>query len=357
MTNKTVLIMAGGTGGHVFPALAIAKRLMQRGYKIHWLGTQGRLEQKLVPKHGIDISYVDFQGVRKNGLQRKLLVPFKAIRAIYQAIKVIKKHDICLAIGFGGYASAPGGVAAFLMRIPLVIHEQNAASGLSNRVLAKLATLILTGFKGAFVGKNVYYVGNPIRDDIKELYNRPKSFDDEILKILIVGGSLGAQAFNELLPPILLKCRGIHVTHQTGLNNQKKVEQLYQGAEFGYEVTEFIDDMSKAYQDAHLCICRAGALTVSEAMASKLPCIFIPLPTAVDDHQSKNAQTLVDQNASILLKQSEITQQRLLDIIQDLQNNREKLKAMSLKEQELAIIDSTDRVCDILIQKILENGK
>lgn len=350
MQLNRVIMMAGGTGGHVFPALAIAKELEKRGTKILWLGTKGRMEEILVPKHGFDIKYIDVQGIRRNGLIRKLKAPFMVLHAIMQARAIFKEFKPDLVMGMGGYASGPGGLCAFLMRIPLVLHEQNAAAGLTNKLLSKFAKVIFLGFPGAFKGYKVEVVGNPVRESILALHNKQKDFTSKI-NILIVGGSLGARALNDEVPTILnnldIDSNLISVTHQTGKDNSEKTYKLYRQDKFDVKVVDFIDNMDEALDKAHLIICRAGALTCAEVICCNLPAIFVPLPTAVDDHQTYNAMTFVKEGAALIVAQKDL-KEKLSDTIKDLVLNKEKLSAMSKKCFDVATIDATHKVIDRL---------
>ena len=347
MKNKRVLIMAGGTGGHVFPALAIAKRLQDRGYEILWLGTRGRMEEMLVPKHGFNIEYIDVKGIRRNGLKAKLTAPFMLVRAIFEALSVVRKFRPDVCIGMGGYASGPGGVAAYLLRIPLVLHEQNAAAGLTNRLLFKLASRVLLGFPGAFSGSKVKLVGNPVREEIMALHEAKRDFNYGKLCILIVGGSLGAKALNEKLPEALKQFGDkIEVVHQAGKGNSEATLERYKGAAFSYRVSDFINDMDKVYLWAHLIICRAGALTVAEVSATGLPAVFIPLPTAVDDHQTKNAMTMVKAGAAKLIAQKDLNEESLKAAVEPLLNDRSMLDEMANNARAQASLHATDEVTD-----------
>ena len=245
MKVKKVLVMAGGTGGHVFPALAIAKALEKEGAEILWLGTRGRMEEMLVPKYGYNIRYIDVKGVRRNGLKTLLKAPFMVARAIVQARAVIKEFKPDVVLGMGGYASGPGGAAAFLSGIPVVLHEQNAAAGMTNKLLFKIASKVMLGFPGAFAGEKVSVVGNPVRDSIIALHEKTRDFTHTPVRISIIGGSLGARALNELVPLALKKFTddSILVTHQCGKGNSDKVKALYESASFKVEATDFIDNM------------------------------------------------------------------------------------------------------------------
>lgn len=350
MSNKTnkMIIMAGGTGGHVFPGLAVAHRLKAEGWDIHWLGTPERMEAHLVPEHGFPISFIQIRGLRNHGLVRKLLAPFQILKAVIQARSIFKKIQPNIVLGMGGYAAGPGGVAAKLLGIPLVLHEQNAAAGLTNRLLSNIANKVLMGFAGAFPQSDkTEIVGNPVRDEFLELAKlTEKNFDGvQPLKILIVGGSLGARPLNQIVPNALAKLENVEIRHQSGKGNGDTVNELYRSLNVEHvTVTEFISDMAAAYQWADLLICRAGALTVAEVAASGVPAIFIPLPHAVDDHQTKNAQSLTEQGAAVLMPQKTMTAESLAEQIKEWQDNPAILREMARKTRQAAILDATDRV-------------
>lgn len=346
--------MAGGTGGHVFPALAIVKQLQARGHVVEWLGTRGRLEEKVVPENGITIHYIDVQGVRRNGALSLLKAPFKILHAVCQARSVLKKFKPDVVIGFGGYASGPGGLAAYLSGIPLILHEQNAAAGMTNRILSRFASKILLGVGQAFTGPKVEQVGNPLRSEIMELAQETKSFEhtDGKVRILIVGGSLGAAALNQKVPEALCMLGAdtpIEVFHQCGKGNSDETAQRYASAQFKVTTSDFINDMASAYRNADLIICRAGASTVSEVCVAKMPAIFVPLPTAVDDHQTKNALSLVDAGAARLLPQSALTAESLSKLVKEIAKP-DVLAAMSKAATSCAKLNATARVCDITEQ-------
>lgn len=345
---KKLLVMAGGTGGHVFPGLAVAKLLQSNGWQIHWLGTPLRMEADLVPQHGFDISFIDVEGVRGNGLLRLIKAPFKLINSVLQARRVLKQFQPDVVLGMGGFASGPGGIAAWLSRIPLVLHEQNAVAGMTNRVLAKFASQIMVAFETALPGVKKQVVGNPVRDDILGLTAQlsSKTIDtNRPLHLLVVGGSLGAKVLNETLPqmlPLLTNSRGIEIRHQAGNGNSAKIDSAYK-TDPRLEVSDFIDDMAGAYQWADLVLCRAGALTVSEIAVLGLPAIFVPLPYAVDDHQTKNAQVLVDVGAAKILPQATMTPSLLASMIDNL-NRPQQLQAMSDGARGLGSNDACQQV-------------
>lgn len=355
--SKRLLVMAGGTGGHVFPGLAVANMLREQGWEIHWLGCATRMEADLVPRHNIDISYIDVEGVRGNGIVRLLKAPFKLMRSVWQAKRVIKQFKPDVILGMGGFASGPGGIAAKIAGIPLVLHEQNAVAGMTNRYLAKMATKVMVAFDGALQEHNPQVVGNPVRQDIVSLGRLTPQQSEiqskESLKILLIGGSLGARALNEMLPQTLPLLDDVNLVlkHQAGKNNSGDVISAYQEAvddcESYIEVTDFIDDMAAAYQWADMIICRAGALTVSEVAAVGLPAIFVPLPYAVDDHQTKNAQALSDQGAAVVMQQSLMTPQSLSEQIKAM-NIDGQLERMHHASDSLAIVDATEQVASAI---------
>ena len=346
--SKTLLVMAGGTGGHVFPGLAVADRLKAQGWTIHWLGTADRMEAELVPAHGYPISFIDIQGVRGNGIKRLLAAPYRIVKSVLQARQVIKTIQPDVVLGMGGFASGPGGVAAWLSGIPLLLHEQNAAAGMTNKLLARLAKRVLMAFPGAFApNARTAVVGNPVRPEVVALPDPQLRSGAEPLRLLIVGGSLGARVLNEQVPPAVAAAGvPIAVRHQCGKGNRETVAQAY--AELGVEaeVSEFIKDMADAYAWADLVVCRAGALTVSEVAAAGVAAIFVPLPHAVDDHQTRNALTLVDGGAAEFLPQSELTTASLAARLSWLAGRRETLLNMAQAARRVAITDAAERVAD-----------
>lgn len=351
---KTLLVMAGGTGGHVFPGLAVADKLKGEGWQVSWLGTAARMEAQLVPEHGYEIDFIDVSGVRGNGVKRLLGAPVQIIKSIFQARKVLKKRQVDLVLGMGGFASGPGGIAAWTLGIPVVLHEQNAAAGMTNRLLAYFSKKVLMGFSGAFSGEKAILVGNPIRKELLQLSEKKISKPDCSLKILVIGGSLGAQILNETVPKALLNfgAAQVSVLHQTGKGNSNAVLQAYKDSNIEYQVHDFIRDMASAYDWADLIICRAGALTVAEVAVVGLPAIFVPLPHAVDDHQTKNAESLVNAQAAILIAQKELNANKLSESLQTLSQNRQLLINMSKNCKNVAMTDATERVaavCDSLV--------
>ncbi|HEY5716330.1 MAG TPA: undecaprenyldiphospho-muramoylpentapeptide beta-N-acetylglucosaminyltransferase [Psychromonas sp.] len=352
--KKTLLVMAGGTGGHVFPGLAVADALTEQGWQVSWLGTSDRMEAQLVPEHGYEIDFIDIAGVRGNGLKRLLMAPIRIIKSIWQARAVLKKRNVDLVLGMGGFASGPGGIAAWTMGIPVILHEQNAAAGLTNRILSHFSKRVLMGFSGAFHNKKAVLVGNPVRKQLVALPRKKISAENSPLNVLIVGGSLGAKVLNDLLPKVFSTFADtqFNILHQSGKGHYQALQESYQKRQVKADVQEFIADMASAYNWADLVICRAGALTVAEIAVVGLPAIFVPLPHAVDDHQSKNAQYLVEQGAALLIPQKELTDEKLSDYLRSFLQNRELLTEMSQKSKKVAITDATERVTAICNQLV-----
>ena len=343
---KTLLVMAGGTGGHVFPGLAVADALKAEGWYVHWLGTPKRMEAELVPANGYPISFVDVEGVRGNGLVRLLAAPFKLLRAVWQARKAIKQLNVDVVLGMGGFAAGPGGIAARLCGVPLVIHEQNAAAGLTNRYLAPLASTVLCGFDGAFgTNQKAQWVGNPLRAQIQPKENT--HVPHQPLRILVVGGSLGALALNDALPRVLRQFgQQVEVLHQCGKGRSDVVRLAYQHAE-SVTVQDFIADMASAYQWADVVICRAGALTVSEIAQTGVAAIFVPLPQAVDDHQAKNALSLVNAGAALMVRQGDSFEQNLIAALQQVVAEPHTLANMAEAAKQQAKPSATLDVANI----------
>ncbi|BFT29465.1 undecaprenyldiphospho-muramoylpentapeptide beta-N-acetylglucosaminyltransferase [Alteromonas sp. D210916BOD_24] len=331
---KRCLIMAGGTGGHVFPGLAVATSLRREGWDIHWLGTAERMEAQVVPKHDIPIHYIPVKGLRGKGLSARLSGAVALVKSLFSARRIIQRIQPDIVVGFGGYASGPGGIAAKSLGIPVIIHEQNAAAGMTNKLLSRVATKVLLGFNDAkeqfsAVANNVHTVGNPVRDDILAVKPKSSIGQSTHLNMLVVGGSLGAQILNETVPNTCSGLAGLNIRHQCGKGNKRSVERAYQTAGADMDtvtVSDFIDDMAGAYEWADFIICRAGALTVSEVAAAGRAAIFVPLPHAVDDHQTKNAQSLVKQNAALMIAQSVLKENLGQAVRQWLQHPQDCLK-------------------------------
>lgn len=353
-----ILIMAGGTGGHIFPGVAVADYLVEQGWDVHWLGTADRMEAEIVPAQGYAISFVNIAGLRNKGWSSWLKLPFKLAQSVWQSIQVIRQVKPDVVLGLGGYASAPGGLAAWLTTKPLVLHEQNAVAGMSNRYLARLASKVLSAFPGAF-GPRLGYdvVGNPLRSQILAMDNKIPEQPSISKKVLIVGGSLGAKVLNDIVPQAMkqIKVQNIQVWHQTGKGNESAVKQSYLDyglTDEGIKVTEFIDDMAAAYDWADVVICRAGALTVSELALAAKPAIFVPLPHAVDNHQTKNAMYLVDRGAAKLLPQHEFNGTRLAQMLNSLFVSDSVIQTMAKLAHDAAHADATAKVAQACIAQV-----
>jgi len=348
--SRTILIMAGGTGGHIYPGLAVADALRAQGWNIVWLGAPNSMEAELVPKHGYPVAWVNFTGVRGKGVLRLLTLPFTLMRALGQSADAILRHRPDVVLGMGGYITMPGGLMAALLRRPLVIHEQNSIAGLSNKLLAKLATRVLSGFPDVL--KNTQWCGNPVRADIAALPEPQARFAGRSgrLNVLVVGGSLGAQALNEALPKALAMLgeqERPHVLHQTGKKNFETVQKLYAQAGTSADIRAFLDDMANQYAKADVVICRAGALTIAELAAAGVASVLVPFPFAVDDHQTHNARFLSEHGAALLLPQKELSAEKLAQLLREL--NREKLLAMAQAARSLAKPDATQQVAQVCV--------
>lgn len=355
--SKKLVVVAGGTGGHIFPGIAVAQYLKQQGWQVSWIGTADRMEAQVVPKHDIDIDFITVKGVRGNGLKRLIKAPFMVINAILQARKVLQQQRPDVVLAMGGYVTGPTGIAAKSLGIPLVIHEQNAIAGMSNKWLAKCANKVLAAFPSAFASGNSEVVGNPVRQSVAQVAVRNATSP---INILVVGGSLGAQVLNCTLPATfkqLSQICEVHIWHQTGKGNLGTVTQAYQEQNFNTEqakAAEFIDDMDAAYSWADIVICRAGALTVSEIAAAGKMALFVPFPHAVDDHQTANAQFLVSAEAALLMPQGQFKQDAIVDILRPFLAKPELIDQMAQRAKGLAILDATAHVaqhCEQVIDK------
>ena len=352
MSNlKSVLMMAGGTGGHIFPGLSVAHYLREQGIEVNWLGTQAGLEARLVPAAGFSIYFISIGGLRGKDFKTKLLAPWKLTIAIFQALRIIRKLNPDIVLGMGGFASGPGGLAAWLLRKKLIVHEQNAKAGFTNRCLAKVAAKVLEGFPTTFKQRNnVITVGNPVRKEIIHCRESIDSLSKERMHLLVLGGSLGAQAINQLLPYALAKLpeslRPL-VRHQAGEKHFAETLTAYQRAGVFAEVVPFIAEMDKAYAWADIVLCRAGALTIAELCAAGLGAILVPYPYATDDHQTTNAEFMVKQGAAILVQQTALTEDVLAKMLQTLCASETERVAMAKAAYQLRKIDATEKVLAI----------
>src|SRR5579883_804129 len=350
---KRILIMAGGTGGHVFPGLAVARCARDLGIEVQWLGTSQGLEARLVPAAGFPLHLITISGLRGKGIKPLLMAPAKISMAILQAKRIIRDFTPQVVIGMGGFASGPGGVASWLIRCPLIIHEQNAKAGFTNKLLSHVAKNVLEGFPGAFpVKSNVITVGNPVRAEIEHLPPPNIRLDParSPFRLLILGGSLGAQALNEVVPEALSKlppAERPEIWHQTGDKHFETAKSLYESRNVAATLTPFIEDMAKAYAWADMVLCRAGALTVAELCAAGLGAILVPFPYAVDDHQTANAQFMVKQDAAICIQQSALTPDRLAVIVRQFSQAPEKRLAMAQAAYQLRRGHVAEKIVEI----------
>ena len=341
-----VLIMAGGTGGHVFPGLAVARCLLAAQIPVAWLGTRHGLEAQIVPRAepAIAMEWIKIRGVRGTRLLNWLRLPWTLGIAMVQSFRVMRRVRPAVVLSMGGFVAGPGGLVAWLTRTPLLIHEQNAIPGMTNKWLALLADRVMTGFPAAFTRAETYQVGNPVRAEIARMAAPAVRLRDRTgpLRVLVVGGSRGAAVFNDTLPPALgaLDAPRPEVWHQCGRDGAAAVEAAYRAAGIGARVAPFIDDMAAAYAWADVVVCRAGAMTIAELAAAGLPSILVPYPHAVDDHQTANARFLVDRGAAILLPQRELTATRVQELLRQLGAHRDTLLTMANAARACAVLDA-----------------
>ena len=350
---NTILIMAGGTGGHIFPGLAVAAEMRAAGWNVVWMGGRGGMEERLVPKHGYAAAWIRAKAARGKGLVQKLLLPTNLLYSFWESARHIRRIQPDVVLGLGGYVAFPGGMMASLLNKPLALHESNAIPGLANKVLSAISDKVMEGFPGTL--NSAEWTGNPVRADIASLDLPEKRFQDRSgpLRILAVGGSLGAQALNDVLPKAIARLgemRGStpRVVHQAGEKHLETLRANYAAAGVHGELVAFIDDMAARYAEADLVVCRAGAVTVSELAAGGLASVLVPFPHAVDDHQSANARFLSDRGAAILIQQRDLTPQRLADLIVSL--DRPKLLDMARKARSLGKPDAARIVAQRCMQ-------
>jgi UDP-N-acetylglucosamine--N-acetylmuramyl-(pentapeptide) pyrophosphoryl-undecaprenol N-acetylglucosamine transferase len=357
--SKCALIMAGGTGGHIFPGLALAQALREQGWRVHWLGGRGQpgqpsMESQLVPPQGFAFESIDFGGLRGKGLSTAVLLPLRLLKAFWQSIQVLRRVRPDVVVGLGGYISFPAGLMAVALGKPLILHEQNSIAGLANKVLAAVADRVFTAFPNVL--KGAQWVGNPLRAIFLNLPTPEQRFAGRSgpLKLLVVGGSLGAKALNEIVPQALALLppeQRPSVLHQSGAKQIESLRANYAQAGVAAELTPFIDNTAQAFADADLVICRAGASTVTELAAVGAAALFVPLPIAVDDHQTVNARFLVDQGAGWLVPQRDLTPQKLTDML--LKMERSTLMNKGLEAKKLQKLDATGQLvaaCEELVK-------
>jgi UDP-N-acetylglucosamine--N-acetylmuramyl-(pentapeptide) pyrophosphoryl-undecaprenol N-acetylglucosamine transferase len=350
--NKCALIMAGGTGGHIFPGLAVAQALRERGWRVHWLGAPGSMESRIVPPHGFTLELIDFSGVRGKGMLTLALLPLRLLKAFWQSIQVVRRVKPNVVVGLGGYITFPAGMMSVLLGKPLVLHEQNSVAGMANKVLAGVADRVFSAFPG--VMKKAQWVGNPLREAFLRQPHPAQRYEGRTppLKLLVVGGSLGAKALNEIVPKALAlipRERRPQVTHQSGVKQIDELRANYTAAGVQATLTPFIEDTAPAFADADVIICRAGASTVCEIAAVGAAAIFVPFPFAVDDHQTTNARFLVDQGAGWLQAQRDLTPESLAKMLQKIEPSALKERALAAKSLEktgatLAVVQACEEL-------------
>ncbi|MGE5153165.1 MAG: undecaprenyldiphospho-muramoylpentapeptide beta-N-acetylglucosaminyltransferase [Bdellovibrio bacteriovorus] len=350
LDGSRIAVMAGGTGGHVFPALAVAETLRAQGMQVFWIGTERGMESRLVPEHGFELERVRIEGLRGKGWTQVLGVPFRLLAALWQAAQILRRRAPSLVLGMGGFASGPGGLAARALGLPLVIHEQNRVPGMTNQWLARVATRVFEAFPGSFPAeRGAVATGNPVRRSIAELPAPRERFARRSGpgRVLVVGGSLGAKALNEIVPAALALIPAAErpqVRHQAGQQTLEVARQAYAQAGVEALVTPFIDDMAEAYGWADLVVCRAGALTVSELAAAGVGAILVPYPHAVDDHQTGNAHYLADAGAARLISQGNLRADRLASELRRLLADRPALLAMAEAARARAHPNAAERI-------------
>ncbi len=356
--SRTIMIMAGGTGGHIYPAISVAQVLREKGWTIVWLGSKAGMEARIVPPYGYNMAWMRFSGLRGKGLLRAALLPLNLLIAFWQSAHAIFAHRPDVVLGMGGYVAFPGGMMASLLNRPLVIHEQNSVAGLTNRVLARLADKVLVAFPDAFKKsfKNKYlpsWVGNPVRADIGALEAPATRYAarGERLQLLVLGGSQGASILNTTLPKALAlmpEANRPRVTHQSGALHIDALRSAYAATGVQAEALPFLDDMAARYATADLVICRAGASTIAEIAAAGVASVLVPLPSAVDDHQTHNARFLSERGAAVLIPQAEFTPEKLALLLQGFA--RDKLLAMACAAREAAKPDATQAVAQVCME-------
>jgi UDP-N-acetylglucosamine--N-acetylmuramyl-(pentapeptide) pyrophosphoryl-undecaprenol N-acetylglucosamine transferase len=351
--NSPVVILAGGTGGHIFPALAVAKVLRSRGVPVAWLGAEGAMETRLVPQHGIEIDTIAISGLRGKGKLALLGAPLRVAKAVVAAGGILKRRAPRVVVSFGGFAAGPGGMAAKLQGRALLVHESNRAAGFTNRVLAKFARRVLVGFPGSLPGEEV--VGNPVRDEIAMLSPPAQRFAgrEGPMRLLVLGGSQGARALNEALPQALAQLRdsAIEVRHQCGEKLRAEADAAYGNAGVKASVESFIADMADAYAWADLVVCRSGASTLAELCAAGVGSVLVPFAAAVDDHQTKNAQYLAEHGAALLLRQDANLAANLLPVLRELSTDPARRLAMAQAARALAKPDAAERIADAILEE------
>ena len=351
--SAPVIILAGGTGGHIFPGLAVAAALRARSVPVAWLGADGAMETRLVPQHGIELDTIAVKGLRGKGIATLLGAPVRVLAAVRAAARVLRAKQPRAVLSFGGYASGPGGIAARLAGLPLLVHEQNRAPGLTNRVLSKFARRVLVGFPQTFAGEEV--VGNPVRTEIAAIAPPAQRFAGRAgaLRLLVLGGSQGARALNAAVPQAIASLQGIafDIRHQCGEKMLDDARRAYADANVAASVEPFIADMAAAYAWADLVVCRAGALTLAELCAAGVGSVLVPFPQAVDDHQTRNAEYLVERGAALLFAQDARLADNLAQALRGLAADPQRRLAMAEAARSIALPDAAEKVADIVLQE------
>jgi UDP-N-acetylglucosamine--N-acetylmuramyl-(pentapeptide) pyrophosphoryl-undecaprenol N-acetylglucosamine transferase len=347
--SRTLMIMAGGTGGHIFPALSVAEYARGHGWNVVWLGSKAGMEARIVPPKGYAMAWIRFSGVRRSGPVAMAMLPLNLLIALWQSARAIFSHRPDVVLGMGGYVAFPGGMMASFLQRPLVIHEQNSVAGLTNRVLASLADKVLAGFPGAFGKRKTEWTGNPVREEIASIAPPADRYGGRAgpLRVLVLGGSQGAKALNDIVPLALEKLSESElpeVIHQAGAAHLETVRATYASVGVAATVIAFIDDMAATYAAVDLMICRAGASTIAELAAAGVPAILVPYPFAVDDHQTRNARFLAERGGAVLIPQSELTPERLAGLLRSF--NREKLTAMAHAARSVGKPEATREVAE-----------
>jgi UDP-N-acetylglucosamine--N-acetylmuramyl-(pentapeptide) pyrophosphoryl-undecaprenol N-acetylglucosamine transferase len=354
--HAPVMIMAGGTGGHIFPGIAVARELALRGVPVIWLGSVGGLEERLVPQAGFALTTLRVTGLRGKGWRALLGAPLRIVRAVLQALSILRRERPSAVLSMGGFAAGPGGIAAWLARRPLIVHEQNRVPGYTNRVLSLFAKKILSGFSDAFApARHAQWVGNPVRSEIVALARPAERFADRrgTPRLLVLGGSQGAHALNVRVPQALQQMpieQRPEVRHQCGARHADRARDAYEMVKVSATVETFIEDMAAAYAWADLVVCRSGALTVAELSAAGIGAVLIPFPHAVDDHQTRNGQTLVEVGAAVLLAESEASAEKIASVLTELLGDRTRLLNMAQAARALAQPDSASRIASCCLE-------
>ncbi|MGR9072235.1 MAG: undecaprenyldiphospho-muramoylpentapeptide beta-N-acetylglucosaminyltransferase [Gammaproteobacteria bacterium] len=352
--DRRIVIMAGGTGGHVFPALAVAKLLREQGWAVTWMGTRKGLESRVAPQNGFEIDWLTIAGLRGKGWGAKFKAPLLLLGSCLQSWKILRRRRPDVVLGMGGFASGPGGLVAKLMGLPLVIHEQNRIPGTTNRWLSKVADRVLEAFPESFAEKaKAVCTGNPLRKEIAALQTGGgrSGGSREKMHLLVIGGSLGARILNEIVPEAGALLEHVAIRHQTGEAMREEVEAEYRKLGLDAEAAAFIEDMAEAYRWADLVVCRSGAMTVSEIAAAGLPGILIPYPYAIDDHQTANARYLADAGGAVVIDQKSLTAKRLAEEIECILKSENGLKEMSRAAERCARLDATEAVAECCKQE------